>query len=61
MFCRFALSNNNLKQNIMKTKYYLRTPLHGNEFKICNEITDEVIAIFFNQNDASIYLTFLNK
>lgn len=45
----------------MKTKYYLRTPLHGNEFKICNEITDEVVAIIFNQKDAVIYLTFLNK
>lgn len=33
-------------------KLYLRTPHTGNEFKVCNEETDAVIAIFFNQQDA---------
>jgi len=37
---------------------YLRTPLHGNEFKVCDELTDEVIAIFFNQQDAIEYINF---
>jgi hypothetical protein len=37
---------------------YLRTPLHGNEFKVCDELTDEVIAIFFNQQDAIDYINF---
>lgn len=36
-------------------KLYVRTPLHGNEFKVCNEITDEVIAVFFNQQEAIDY------
>ena len=31
---------------------YLRTPLHDNEFKVCDELTDEIIAIFYNQQDA---------
>jgi hypothetical protein len=35
---------------------YVRTSLFGNEFKVCDEITDEVIAIFFNQQDASDYV-----
>jgi len=35
---------------------YVRTPLHGNEFKVCDEITDEVVAIFFNQHDAVDYV-----
>jgi hypothetical protein len=35
---------------------YVRTPLHGNEFKVCDEITDEVVAIFFNQQDAIDYV-----
>jgi hypothetical protein len=40
----------------IKTMLYLRTPLHGNEFKVCDELTDEVIAIFFNQQDAIEYI-----
>jgi len=35
---------------------YVRTPLHGNEFKVCDEITDEVIAIFFTQKEAVEYV-----
>jgi hypothetical protein len=35
---------------------YVRTPLHGNEYKVCDEITDEVVAIFFNQQDAIDYI-----
>jgi hypothetical protein len=42
-------------------KLYLRTPLHGNEFKVCNEITDEVVAIFFCQEDAIDYINFKIK
>ena len=42
----------------MKTKMYLRTPLLGNEFKVCDEITDEVIAVFYNQEDAIEYINF---
>ena len=42
-------------------KLYLRTPLNGNEFKICNELTDEVIAIFYNQQDAINYINFLKS
>jgi hypothetical protein len=37
---------------------YVRTPLFGNEFKVCDEITDEVVAIFFNQEDAVDYVNF---
>jgi hypothetical protein len=40
-----------------KLKLYVRTPLNGNEFKVCNELTDEVVAIFFNQQDAVNYAT----
>lgn len=39
-------------------KLYLRTPLFGNEFKVCNELTDEVVAIFFSQKDAIEYMEF---
>lgn len=39
-------------------KLYIRTPHVGNEFKVCIETTDEVIAIFFNQNDAIDYVNF---
>ena len=42
-------------------KAYLRTPLHGNEFKVCNELTDEVIAIFYNQQDAVNYINNLKQ
>lgn len=42
-------------------KLYIRTPLHGNEFKVCNELTDEVVAIFFNQDDAIEYVNFKSK
>ena len=27
-------------------KLYIRTPHTGNEYKVCDEITDDVIAIF---------------
>lgn len=37
-------------------KLYIRTPHKGNEFRVCDEITDEVIAIFFNQKDAIDYV-----
>ena len=46
------------KKNIM---LYVRTPLHGNEFKVCDEITDEVVAIFFNQQDAIDYVNWKTK
>jgi hypothetical protein len=48
--------NNHTKNLIIML--YLRTPLHGNEFKVCDELTDEVIAIFFNQQDAIDYINF---
>lgn len=51
----FYLKNNKIM------KLYVRTPLSGSEFKVCNEITDEVIAIFYNQNDAIEYCEFKNK
>jgi hypothetical protein len=40
---------------------YVRTPLFGNEFKVCNEITDEIVAIFFNQHDAIAYCELKNN
>lgn len=40
---------------------YIRIPLYGNEFKICDEITDEVVAIFFNQQDAIDYVNLKTK
>lgn len=40
---------------------YVRAPLHGNEFKVCDEITDEIIAIFFTQQDAVEYVNFKTK
>lgn len=42
-------------------KAYVRTPLHGSEYKVCNEVTDEVIAIFFDQILAREYADFLNS
>lgn len=42
-------------------KLYLRTPLHGNEFKICNELTDQVIAIFYDQQEAINYINLLKN
>jgi hypothetical protein len=43
----------------MKTqrKLYLRTPLFGNEFVVLDEITEEVIAIFYSQQNAIDYIT----
>jgi hypothetical protein len=38
-------------------KLYLRTPLFGNEFKVLDEITEEVIAIFYSQQNAIDYIT----
>jgi hypothetical protein len=35
---------------------YLKTI--GNEFKVCDELTDEIIAIFYNQQDAIDYINF---
>jgi hypothetical protein len=37
-------------------KLYLRTPHTGNEFRVCNEVTDEVVAIFYNQKDGANYI-----
>lgn len=39
-----------------EAKLYVRTPLIGNEYKVCNESTDEVKAIFFSQQDALNYI-----
>ena len=41
-----------------KEKYYIRTPHTGNEFKVCKESNDEVIAIFYSQKDAIDYVKF---
>jgi len=35
---------------------YIKRLLHENEYKVCDEITDEVVAIFFNQQDAIDYV-----
>ena len=40
---------------------YVRNPLHGNEFKVCDEITDEVVAIFFTQQDAIDFVNWKTK
>ena len=48
----------NFKLQKIKIMLYLRTPLFGNEFKVCDELTDEIIAIFFNQQDAIDYINF---
>lgn len=56
--------NNELKNNSKtssKSKYYVRTPLIGNEFKVCNELTDDVIAIFFTQQNALTFMYILNN
>jgi hypothetical protein len=37
---------------------YIRTLFNGNEFKVCDEITDEVVAIFYTQQDAIDYVNF---
>lgn len=42
-------------------KVYLRTPLQGNEYKVCDEVTDEVIAIFYNRELAIKYVESFNK
>ena len=40
---------------------YIRTPLKGNEFKVCDEITDEITAIFFTQQNAIEYINWQNS
>lgn len=40
---------------------YIIRPLHGNEFKVCDEIANEVIAIFFTEQDAIDYVNLKNK
>ncbi len=50
--------NEEIKTNIM---LYVRTSLHWNEFKVCDEITDEVVAIFFTQQDAIDYVNWKTK
>jgi len=35
--------------------FYVQINLKGTRFKVCNEITNEVIAIFFNRNEAIKY------
>lgn len=54
---------NQLKPNTMKTKrkLYYRLPAFGNEFPVLDEITDEVIAIFFSQQDAIDYIKLLTN
>jgi hypothetical protein len=42
-------------------KLYIRTPLTGNEFRVMDEITDEVIAIFYKQEDAVAYVKWKNQ
>ena len=42
-----------------KVKLYIRTPHTGIEFKVCDEYTDEVIAIFFSQKAAIDYVNFI--
>jgi hypothetical protein len=37
---------------------YVRKPILGNDFAVCDELTDEVIAIFFNYEDAIQYINF---
>lgn len=44
-----------------KRKLYLRTPLLGNEFKVSDEITDEVIAVFYIQQNAIDYIALFNN
>ena len=41
-------------------KLYIRTSFEGNKgtFKVCNEKTDEVIAIFFEQDLAIEYVKY---
>lgn len=43
---------------VVKIRLYVRTPLHGNEFTVCEELTGDVVAIFFNQADAIEYVKF---
>ena len=40
---------------------YVRTPLKGSEFKVCDKITDEVVAIFFTQPDAIDFVKWKEK
>ncbi len=44
-----------------KRKLYYRLPAFGNEFPVLDEITDEVIAIFFSQQDAIDYIKLLTN
>jgi hypothetical protein len=48
--------------------YYINVPFlneqrysflrYDNEFKVCDELKDEIIAIFYNQQDAIDYINF---
>lgn len=42
-----------------KTKLYIRTS--SDEHKVCDDLTDEVIAIFFNQKDAVEYTEIIKQ
>ena len=41
-------------------KLYYRVPHTGSEYRVCDELTDEVIAIFYNQQDAIDYVNWKN-
>jgi hypothetical protein len=50
------MQNNYLKLSKLQIMLYLKTI--DNEFKVCDELTDEIIAIFYNQQDAIDYINF---
>lgn len=43
-----------------RQKLYVRTPHIGSEYKVCDELTDEVKAVFFNQDDALNHIKCVN-
>jgi hypothetical protein len=40
---------------------YIIRPLHGDEFKVWDEVANEIIAIFFSEQDAIDYVNFKTK
>ena len=44
-----------------KRKLYYRTSLSGNEFVVLDEMNEEVIAIFYSQQNAIDYIALFNN
>lgn len=56
-----TLDNVKSKDHDKVYKFYVVQRFDKNEFQVCDEFTDEVIAIFFNHHIAVDYANFLSN